>query len=256
VKKAFLTIWVVYLGLINVSGGGETVAIEPQRMGRIPKLMLWAWERPEDLRFINPEGVGIAYLATTITIRRGKVSVHPRLQRLQFPPNCVLVGVARIEIIPTESVLQQESTAVTLASTILTSVPIERIKALQIDFDARKAERGLYQEVLVRLRSSLPDSVGLSITALASWCLDDNWLAGLPIDEAVPMLFRMGVDHHEIAQQLHQGRDFRLECSSSVGLSVDEQIVRMFPDRRAYIFNPKPWSKPVFDAVVQQIKGQ
>jgi hypothetical protein len=27
-----------------------------------PRVMLWAWERPEDLRFIAPDRVGIAFL--------------------------------------------------------------------------------------------------------------------------------------------------------------------------------------------------
>jgi hypothetical protein len=33
------------------------------RMKSIPSFVLWAWERPEDLRFINPHDMGVAFLA-------------------------------------------------------------------------------------------------------------------------------------------------------------------------------------------------
>ena len=32
----------------------------------------------------------------------------------------------------------------------------------------------------------------LTITALASWCDGDDWIDGLPVADASPMLFRMG----------------------------------------------------------------
>src|SRR5690349_7403603 len=50
-----------------------------------PKIILWAWERPTDLRFINPAKVGVALLARTISLRGAKVSVQPRLQPLNLP---------------------------------------------------------------------------------------------------------------------------------------------------------------------------
>ncbi len=32
----------------------------------LPKIMLWAWERPDDLRALSPSEAGVAYLAGTI----------------------------------------------------------------------------------------------------------------------------------------------------------------------------------------------
>jgi hypothetical protein len=57
------------------------------------------------------------------------------------------------------------------------------ISGIQVDFDATASERRFYRELVIDLRRLLPDSVPLSITALASWCLDDNWISGLPADE-------------------------------------------------------------------------
>lgn len=43
----------------------------PDPLPGFPKLILWAWERPEDLRFIVPGATGVAFLASTITIEDG-----------------------------------------------------------------------------------------------------------------------------------------------------------------------------------------
>ena len=61
------------------------------------KVILWAWERPEDLTFINPEKVSVAFLAKTIYLRGDKVIVKPRLQPLKLAPGTKLTAVVRIE---------------------------------------------------------------------------------------------------------------------------------------------------------------
>ena len=34
----------------------------------LPEIVFWAWERPEDLRFLNPQHSGVAFLAKTIEL--------------------------------------------------------------------------------------------------------------------------------------------------------------------------------------------
>src|SRR5439155_6694871 len=65
-----------------------------------PRVMLWAWERPEKLDFINPSETGVAFLARTIYLRRGMVTVLPRLQPLVVSPATALMAVVRIESQP------------------------------------------------------------------------------------------------------------------------------------------------------------
>src|SRR5438132_238843 len=84
----------------------------------------------------------------------------------------------------------------------------------------------LTASVLADLRRHLPESTALSMTALASWCMQDNWIDDLTVDEAVPMLFRMGVDATEVTTYVAEGGRFASAvCSSSVGLAVDEPVV-------------------------------
>jgi hypothetical protein len=80
----------------------------------------------------------------------------------------------------------------------------------------------------------------LTVTALASWCMQ-TWLDDLPIDEAVPMLFRMGPGAAEFRAIGKSGLWKAKICRGSVGLSTDEPQVAA-RGRRVYIFNPAGWT--------------
>src|SRR5208283_4802401 len=60
-----------------------------------PRLVLWAWERPERLAFVDPRVAAVAYLARTISWHQGTVESHPRLQPLEVPPGVRLMAVVR-----------------------------------------------------------------------------------------------------------------------------------------------------------------
>ena len=152
-----------------------------------PGVVLWAWERPVDLRSL-PRGAGVAFLAQTITIADGAHLVIPRRQPLSVDPSTPVVAVTRIEA-PRDAGAPDEDM---IAREIAATVRLPRVAGVQIDFDARVSQRPLYRRILHRVRADLPPGTPLSMTALASWCLDDNWLDELPVDEAIPMLFRMG----------------------------------------------------------------
>ena len=65
-------------------------------MDRLPRLVLWAWERPVDLRALPPD-VGVAFLAQTITATARAHVVLPRRQPLHVAPATPLIAVTRIE---------------------------------------------------------------------------------------------------------------------------------------------------------------
>jgi len=216
-----------------------------------PKVILWAWERPEDLTFIDPQKTGVAFLAKTIYLRGDKVAVRPRLQPLKLAPGTKLVAVVRIETdrteLPTLSSAQVQQTAREIINSSVSSV-------VQIDFDAKVSERNFYRSLLQEVRQQLPTSTALSITALASWCAGDDWLRDLPIDEVVPMLFRLGVDQRQFQRRLETGQPFESRrCQNSAGVSTDEPVTAPAVDR-LYIFTPQPWSKDSFTAAMETYK--
>lgn len=213
-------------------------------LSELPPVIIWAWERPEKLNFINTDQVGVAFLAKTVRLEGDRVVSKPRLQPLELAPGTKLIAVIRIESDhPTLSSMQLRKSAVEVASVSALS----NVSVVQIDFDATVSERNFYRALLREVKPRVPS---LSITALASWCARDNWISDLPIDEAVPMLFRMGVD------QMHFQSRPQFEpsiCANSAGVSTDEPLTPPNVDR-LYIFSPKPWTQASLNSALETYK--
>ena len=145
----------------------RTAAMTSARQEPMPPVMLWAWERPTNLAFINPHETGVAFLARTIRLRESEVVIRPRLQPLDLPETVRVMAVARVETDKPELSAQQREQ---LAGAIAEMARLPNVSHIQIDFDATQSERKFYRDVIVEVRRRLPGHVGLSITALASWC--------------------------------------------------------------------------------------
>lgn len=205
-------------------------------MDRLPNLVLWAWERPVDLRALPPD-VGVAFLAQTITATDRASVVLPRRQPLLVAPTTPLVAVTRIETPSGEAAIGQVAA---MARAIAGTMTLPRVTAVQVDFDATLSQRPMYRQLLHALRRELPPGTPLSITALASWCMQDDWLGDLPIDEAVPMLFRMGPSEplrDAVAERLRAPA-----CRGAIGTSLDEPLRMSRGRKRLYVFNPRQWT--------------
>ena len=212
---------------------------------QFPKRILWAWERPEDLEFVDSHKFAVAFLAQTLVLKNDDVEYKPRRQPLKVKPDTRLIAVTRIESQKTTgtptalSATQRQK----LLDFVLKTTTLSNVAAIQIDFDAVRSEREFYRSLLQDLRQKLPDNVPLSMTALASFCVGDRWLDDLPVDEAVPMIFRMGADSKTIRSYLTSGNDFREPlCRRSYGVALDEPIETNLPaTRRKYVFNASSW---------------
>ena len=271
-------------------------ALEPEpslRMTKLPNVYLWAWERPEDLRFLPQGKVGVAFLAKTISPasmapssqemtddQRNGIFIRPRLQPLRISPDTPLIAVTRIEtsqrMVATNygsgeksPIPVSASQIAIMANVIADTATIPGVTAIQIDFDATASEHNFYRALLLEVRKRLPSEIPLSITALASWCIGDRWLEQLPpgtIDEAVPMLFRMGAGERKIENYVSTKTSFRVTaCNSSVGVSTDEAFSRGLLDgnysfnkydrnpMRVYVFNPRAWDQAQAEVVLREV---
>ena len=223
-----------------------------------PRFVLWAWERPEDLKNIDANRFAVAFLAQTLVLKGGEVIFDPRHQPLDVSPDTKLVAVTRIESQKQtgERAALSDAQIQRAISLILRTRELRNVSAIQIDFDAAVSEREFYRALLRNLRAKLPDNVPLSITALASFCVGDRWLDDLPVDEAVPMIFRMGADDRAIKNLLASGADFREPlCQRSYGIAVDEPIESKFkPDRRVYVFNDRSWTAADVNSIEERLQ--
>jgi hypothetical protein len=208
-----------------------------------PRIIVWAWERPEDLQSLSGRDVGVAYLAKTFFVSANGYQERPRLQPLAVASDTWMMAVVRIEAAPGK-VEWDAATLDTLALRIAALSKVAGVHALQVDFDATASQRDFYGKLLARIRRHLAPGVPLSITALASWCMEDDWVSTLPVDEAVPMLFRMGKGTRQVRAYVRAGGGFvETSCAGSVGLSTDEPLPLMPPAPRRYVFSNTLWTE-------------
>jgi hypothetical protein len=217
-----------------------------------PRLMLWAWERPEDLRFVDPTTTGVAWLAATFELRAGGVVEHPRRQPLQVPPGTWTVATVRLH--PRGGRLT-EADAPALAARILAYARRPGLRGLQIDFDAVTSERAAYRALLAALRAGLPAGLELTATGLASWCLDDAWIGDLPVDAVIPQFFRMGPEGPRIRGRIARGVAPPTPlCTRGVGVATDEPVARPWPVPTVWAFHPRtPWTAAAVRRLEEQL---
>ena len=215
----------------------------------LPPLMLWAWDRNDDLRFIDTADTGVALLAATVTLRGDGVALEPRRNPLALPDGVRRVAVVHVEtdraLPPTLSGAQLRRFVDTLAA-VGDAFPHH---VLQVDFEAVASQRAFLIDAVAALRQRRPGAA-ISVTAFASWCFNESWTARLAADEVVPMLFRMGYDGRRLRAHLQSGRDFRGgECRLSLGVATDELPAVLPSGRRIYVFNPRRWSAETYNTV-------
>jgi Protein of unknown function (DUF3142) len=227
----------------------------------MPRTVLWAWEEPENLSAAPVDSVGVAYLAETLLLHKADnnspaapaLTIRFRRQPLAVAPGAAVMAVVRIIAEPDfqDSAELRRQTAIALAE----AARQPHLRALQIDFDATRSQRPFYAAVLTALRPQMPAGMPLSITALLSWCAaapgSGDWMVNLPIDEAVPMFFRLGGSSRPGDNK--SGYPIRdPHCRGSIGISTDESWPRLDPQQRVYLFAPRPWT-PLQLAAVQNL---
>ena len=220
-----------------------------------PRLVYWAWERPEDLRFLDPKTEGVAVLAASVELLPDSVKVYPRMQPLYLPTGIQVISVVRIYSHAAAPAALDAAQFSETMQALLDSTHLPNSSALQIDFDARESERDFYSRLLAELRRQLGPRYPISITALASWCIGDRWIRNLPVNEAVPMLFSMGPDEPLIRSYLSSVDTFPEPlCRGSLGLSTGERWPSpVRSGTRVYVFHQQPWTREAVEKIRSSI---
>ena len=238
---AFLAL-LAYVWIGNWSG--------PLTTSAVPEYYLWAWRRPEDLSFIEPGSAHAAIWTATIFIEDGRMSVERRTVPVTYPADIDIVAVTRLEVRGVYGIEMARSVAAAIFETGAAFRPVE----YQVDFDTLLSQRSFYRLLLLELRNIIGDAK-LSITALASWCLLDNWITILPIDSAVPMVYRLGTQRESIVKKLRAKGAFPEPiCAGNVGFSADEPAVWLRDLERVFLFHPLPWTRERFQAFIDQLE--
>jgi hypothetical protein len=204
--------------------------------------VIWLWERPEDVRSVPPD-VTIAILAGSVRLSGDRVDAVPRLQPARLTRTQPVIGVVHVEIDQTRKPAWTATQRHDAAQAVLRLLSNKRFQDWQIDFEVRASERRILLDLLTDVRKNLPSGRRLSMTALASWCDTETWLDAAPVDDIVPMLFRMGPAGEPIRDRLARGGDLRNpRCRQSIGVASDTPPDALPAGRRIWMFNPHPWT--------------
>jgi hypothetical protein len=224
---------------------------------KAPGLVFWAWERPTDLRFLAGTGATVAFLDRTVIIstkQPGRILTLPRRQPLRVDPESPLVAVVRIE---SDVPAPDPALVRSVTGELIDAARLSRVTMLQIDFDATRSQRPFYAALLRDARSQLPRHIKLSVTALASWCSDDEWIDVTTVDEIVPMLFQMGPDARRIVTRLQEQRRWPVaRCNQTIGRSIDERWGGLPVVERQYLFSPQSWRAADLRTAMTMARGE
>ncbi len=259
------------MALLLTAGFVLCFRAEIQRIQRFaasanPKVTVWAWQRDEDLSYINPNRVSVAYFAGNIYVRGTLVSLRPRTEKLKLPPGAETIPVFRIETVRGDAIARENpgSTAAKFVAKTIAN-RLEKLrggsKMVQIDFDALEDERPFYKALLKHLRVELPAGTRISITSLASWLMADRWLEPGSADEVVAMLFSIGAGKRDVLSRLaKEGLDSGARIPIAIGISASERntnkslfaanLLRKTPS--LYIFNSRPWTESRLQAITSE----
>ena len=207
-------------------------------------IVLWAWDRAEDLRFLKPGEAEVAALMRTLYLRNGNVEQWRRKLPLLLPE-----GVQPIEVTRFES----DGTPLPPAEQFASHFSYEKhteFRRLQFDFDVRASQIPWYRELLEQTKTWKST---VSITSIVSNCLENPWSADLSI-EVVPMLFRMGPQRGAYLAKLQTKGAFANGCRGSLGISTDEPLAWRPPAKRIYVFNPNRWTRESFDQIRSRLR--
>lgn len=112
---------------------------------------------------------------------------------------------------------------------------------VQLDYEPHRRDLARFTALVAELRTALPASIRLSITAIASRCRDLRWIDGLRADELVPMFFRMGQAGPSLVRALRNGdASLHARCrAGAAGFAALEPVAADIPARytRRYWFN-------------------
>ncbi len=210
---------------------------------KLPKQIVWAWQRPEDLRFL-PANIGVAYVASSITLENSHVFTQARQHALLVNPSASIIPVVHVDSSWRDTPSLSDIQAQAIVDELTHVAAFSNANVVQLDFEVRRSQQAFLAKVVSAARQQLPKATALSVTVLASWCAGDYWIGALNADEIVPMVFRMAAGDVAIRQQLaSQGHFKHANCQAAIGTAIDEPAIALDTHSlRHYYFSPKPWT--------------
>ncbi len=202
----------------------------------LPDEVWWYWDRPAVQLPLPAKGVGAAVVTTHIFFSGDHFSRQSRRSALRLPDEVAIVPVIHVEVDPAHRFAGNTVQRDALRDAV---VDVARrggsIGWVQLDFEARQSQREFWRAGVESIKAALPTGVRLSVTALASWCYGDRWLSDIPVDEVVPMYFRLGRSRPDYVLRSAEGTT-EPRCALAHGVADDESPWPVALSGRRYVF--------------------
>lgn len=215
----------------------------------------WIWPNSNGPKQVGSDAAPYreaAVLVASLVLRARSVEHGGRTQSLNLPDGVRVVPVVHVEsaedapddITPT----QREAIVATVRRLASTATPGAGAGLLQLDFEAPARQREAYRALVTAIRAALPADVRLSVTALVHWCTQGDWLDQLPVDEVVPMLYRLGSHASDWRRRFAQDdAGLARRCRGpALGFATNDPppSALLVRTTRAYWFDEAAWSNP------------
>lgn len=191
-----------------------------------------------------------AVLVESLTLRASGVERGGRQQPMALPAGVRLLPVVHVEAAadaPADFTPAQRE-AVIAAVRRHAGTAAAGAGLLQLDFEAPPRQREAYRALVAAAREALPADVRLSVTALAHWCTQGDWLDRLDADEVVPMLYRLGGHADDWRRRFERGdAGLARRCRGpALGFATHDPPPPALLARaaRPYWFDEAAWSNP------------
>lgn len=222
----------------SLEASNHALDSHPHEPGQ-PNEFWWYWDRPAAQLPPLPPDVGAAVVVKHVYFSGERVIQISRRSALNLPKSAIIIPVVHVEVDPARpfagSVAQRDA----LRDAVVNAAQRGHPSWVQLDFEARRSQREFWRASVLSIRARLPAGVRLSVTALASWCYGDRWLGDTPVDEVVPMYFRLGATRAEFVTRSRGGVE-EARCASAYGVADDEPPWPVVLSGRRYVFLGHP----------------
>lgn len=200
-----------------------------------PREFWWYWDRPAEQLPAPPPGIGAAVVVTHVILSGERFVRQRRRSALRLPEGVATMPVIHVEVDPALPFAGNTAQSDGLREAVLDVVRRGASPWVQLDFEARRSQREFWLAAVQQIKTALPSGVRLSVTALASWCYEDRWLGNAPVDEIVPMYFRLrGARQDYILRSAAGVTEPR--CATAYGVADDEPEWPVALSGRRYVF--------------------
>lgn len=202
----------------------------------------WLWDGPAMPAWSQAH---VAVVVQHVLLRGSEILVRPRPQAPRLAEGTRVTPVVHVEFSGVQAPVLGQRQREVIVQAVRRAADHSSSGWVQLDLEARPSQRAFYVATLRELRAVLPAQVKLSVTALAWWCRSPDWLDELPVDEVVPMFFRMGRDGAVLRRLLvNEPQQLHRKCrEGAAGFSMQEPVDAATSQRyaRSYWFDDRRW---------------